>query len=73
MKGKHALRNLSISLAKNTQTFTRLPNGTFGLAEWYPNVKAQKQSKTNADASDEGSNGKGGKDEKSVGTEEEAD
>jgi hypothetical protein len=28
-------RNLAISMAKNTQTFHKLPNGTFGLREWY--------------------------------------
>jgi len=30
------LRSLSISLAKNSVTFHRLPNGTFGLLSWYP-------------------------------------
>lgn len=29
------LRNLVISLVKNTKTFHRLPNGTFGLTGWY--------------------------------------
>lgn len=29
-------RSLSISLAKNSVTFHRLPNGTFGLLSWYP-------------------------------------
>lgn len=29
------LRNLAISLAKNTKAFHKLPNGTFGLREWY--------------------------------------
>jgi hypothetical protein len=33
-----ARRSLSISLAKNTSTFHRLPNGDFGLLEWYPNI-----------------------------------
>jgi len=33
-----AKRALSISLAKNTSTFHRLPNGDFGLLEWYPNI-----------------------------------
>lgn len=29
------LRNLAISLAKNTKSFHKLPNGTFGLSDWY--------------------------------------
>ncbi len=33
------LRSLAISLAKNNKVFHRLPNGTFGLVEWYPNLK----------------------------------
>lgn len=28
-------RNLAISMAKNTKAFHKLPNGTFGLREWY--------------------------------------
>jgi hypothetical protein len=31
-------RALAISLVKNTVTFIRLPNGDFGLVEWYPDV-----------------------------------
>jgi hypothetical protein len=31
-----AKRNLAISLGKNTATFARLPNGMWGLKEWYP-------------------------------------
>jgi hypothetical protein len=34
----NAKRSLSISLAKNTTTFHRLPNGDFGILEWYPNI-----------------------------------
>jgi hypothetical protein len=38
----NAKRALTVSLAKNTVTFHRLPNGYFGLAEWYPEaVKAK--------------------------------
>lgn len=33
------VRSLSISLAKNSITFHRLPNGTFGLLGWYPEVE----------------------------------
>ena len=32
---QNRLRNLSISLSKNTAKFRRLPNGMFGLNEWY--------------------------------------
>jgi len=33
------LRSLSISLSKNSVTFHRLPNGTFGLLSWYPDIE----------------------------------
>src|SRR3989304_2601851 len=33
---KDWLRLFSITLAKNSKAFLRLPNGTFGLANWYP-------------------------------------
>jgi hypothetical protein len=36
------LRNLGISLGKNSSIFHRLPNGTWGLTKWYPNVKQKK-------------------------------
>lgn len=32
-------RGLYISLGKNSATFHKLPNGTYGLLEWYPDVK----------------------------------
>lgn len=35
-------RGLRISLTKNTVTFHKLPNGKFGLLEWYPNAKSAK-------------------------------
>jgi hypothetical protein len=34
-KEKDRLRILAVTLAKNTKTFHRLPNGTFGLVSWY--------------------------------------
>ena len=37
------LRPLSISLAKNTKVFHRLPNGLFGLLVWYPEVGTTKR------------------------------
>ena len=43
-KENDRLRSLAISLAKNTKVFHRLPNGTFGLAEWYPNIKGKEDS-----------------------------
>lgn len=44
-KDEDQLRNVAISLAKNTQVFHKLPNGTFGLLEWYPDLKKKKQAK----------------------------
>ena len=44
---RSSLRN---SLAKNTVTFHKLPNGRFGLATWYPNVKPSKPSPSDGDA-----------------------
>ena len=38
-------RGVAISLAKNTQAFHRLPNGDYGLMEWYPVIKARKEAK----------------------------
>ncbi len=32
---KDRLRSFAMSLAKNSRTFHRLPNGTFGLLSWY--------------------------------------
>lgn len=63
------LRSLSISLAKNTKVFHRLPNGWFGLLSWYPDVVAKKEPKekpnntAQADASqaDETAEPEGGK------------
>jgi hypothetical protein len=42
---ENAMRGLRISLAKNTTTFHKLPNGQFGLLSWYPNAKAVKPEK----------------------------
>lgn len=35
----NAKRGLRISLAKNTATFHKLPNGKFGLSDWYSAIK----------------------------------
>ncbi|SRR5258705_5243242 len=39
----NAKRGIRISLTKNTGVFHRLPNGLFGLLEWYPNAKPPKK------------------------------
>jgi hypothetical protein len=41
-KDNDRLRSMSITLAKNPK-FHRLPNGTYGLMSWYPNVVAKKE------------------------------
>ena len=40
------LRSLSISLAKNTKVFHRLPNGLFGLLVWYPEAGTTKRERS---------------------------
>lgn len=42
------VRNIAISLAKNPAIFHKLPNGTWGLTPWYPNVAAVKKAKAAA-------------------------
>ncbi|HEV2548054.1 MAG TPA: hypothetical protein VGU20_12000 [Stellaceae bacterium] len=39
---ENAKRGLRIALTKNSQTFYRVPSGAYGLLEWYPNAKPQK-------------------------------
>jgi hypothetical protein len=39
------VRNIAISLSKNPKMFHRLPNGTWGLTEWYPGVLATAKTK----------------------------
>lgn len=48
-KDKLRLRGLAISLAKNSQTFHKLPDGSFGLVNWYDQavIKRSKSSKNN--------------------------
>jgi hypothetical protein len=41
-KDNDRLRSLSITLGKNPK-FHRLPNGTYGLISWYPNVVAKRE------------------------------
>ncbi len=40
-----AKRGLLISLAKNSQTFHKLPSGKFGLISWYPGVSGSTKPK----------------------------
>jgi hypothetical protein len=37
-------RLTAISLAKNNQKFHKLPNGTFGLLSWYPDIAKRNES-----------------------------
>lgn len=50
---ENAKRGLRISLTKNSAIFHKLPNGKFGLLEWYPNAKAAKKREGAADSGDE--------------------
>lgn len=51
---KTRLRNLSISLAKNTSVFKRLPGGMFGLVKFYDDDKPRRQrARPDAPVSDE--------------------
>lgn len=47
-------RGMSIAIAKNTQTFHKLPNGKIGLMDWYPDVKESKSRKNLVDVSQSG-------------------
>ena len=37
------LRSLAISLSKNTAVFHKLPNGTYGLVKFYPDLQEKKR------------------------------
>lgn len=41
-----ALIGLRALLRKNTVTFHKLPNGSYGLASWYPDAKSKRPSET---------------------------
>lgn len=49
----NAKRGLRISLTKNTAIFHKLPNGKFGLLEWYPNAKNTRPQRADAAETDE--------------------
>jgi len=46
-KDKDYLRMLAISMAKNNTLFHKLPNGTFGLLNWYDSASIRKADKAN--------------------------
>jgi hypothetical protein len=49
----NAKRGLYSSLGKNTSTFHRLPNGTWGLIEWYPDRRSAKAKSNGDDEADD--------------------
>ena len=51
----NAMRGLRQSLTKNSVTFHKLPNGTYGLLEWYPSAKPQKDKPADDDEPSAGS------------------
>lgn len=51
-KENDRLRSLAISLAKNSKTFHRVPNGMVGLLEWYPDVAKRQEANDKAAAAD---------------------
>jgi len=48
------LRNLAISIAKNTKAFHKLPNGTFGLVPWYDTATINAAKREKAEKSGDG-------------------
>lgn len=46
----NAIRSLRISLTKNAATFHRLPNGTYGLLEWYPSVRGRSSTASSSES-----------------------
>ena len=48
------LRNLGISLAKNSSIFHKLPNGTVGLVKFYPEVERKLKQRKSKAVTDEG-------------------
>lgn len=54
-------RLTAISLAKNTQKFHKLPNGTFGLLSWYPDVAKRSEDAIRPAKKKKGASKKAGK------------
>jgi len=53
-KDENRVRTVAMSLAKNTSIFHRLPNGLFGLKDWYPEAIERKKGKKNDSAEKNG-------------------
>lgn len=73
---ENAIRGVRVSLSKSTHTFHKLPNGWFGLREWYPDIKDRKENGVDAKEgrNNEGSKGQpGGPDEGQPGPADEVD
>lgn len=49
----NAMRGMRISMAKNIK-FHKLPNGKWGLKEWYPNVKEDKEKEVETESNEDG-------------------
>jgi hypothetical protein len=49
-KESDRLRSFTITLSKNTKTFHRLPNGTFGLLTWYDKAMLRRAEKADEKA-----------------------
>jgi len=52
-------RSLAISMSKNSAIFHRLPNGTFGLIAWYPDVAEKRKSEKGTEKTQEKPNSNG--------------
>lgn len=51
---ENAKRGLRVSLTKNSVTFHKLPNGKYGLLDWYPGAKTKRpRNGTTNDAADD--------------------
>jgi len=54
-KDNDRLRSFTMTLAKNSKMFHRLPNGQFGLPSWYPDVmnkRSQERTQEKAETTD---------------------
>lgn len=49
----NAQRGLRQSLTKNSITFHKLPNGNYGLLEWYPNAKPARPDRDEEDEAED--------------------
>lgn len=58
-KAGNRSRNLAITLSKNSKTFHRLPNGMFGLLEWYPEAVKRQEAKGNGKEPEAGGSSEG--------------